>query len=71
MTQKRERLRGIIDIIPEEDIDRLYVMLSALIPDDVLTPEERKDVDESYTQILKGDYIDIDEYERKRNLQSH
>ena len=67
----KEELHRLVDELPESQLDTARVLLEELrggIDDDSLTSEELAEIEAGREAIRRGEYITLEEYERKRGL---
>lgn len=62
----RPELHKAVDLLPEIDVKRVLIMVSALIDDSAVSDAERLEIDEGFAQIANGDCISGSDYMKKR-----
>ena len=71
MQIERRMVHDIVDLVAESDIARVYAILNAFVSfdgDELLTDEQKKNMQEGFEQIERGEYITAEEYMKKRGL---
>lgn len=56
----RETLKGLIELIPEEDIDTIYNVVVRFIPEDVALPDEVAAIERANKSIAENGTIPHD-----------
>lgn len=56
----RETLKGLIELIPEEDIDTIYNVVVKFIPEDVALPDEVAAIERANKSIAENGTIPHD-----------
>jgi len=64
----RDRLRKLVDSLPDDLIAPAISLLSRLEDDDPLTPEESANLESAAEDRRLGRMVSIDDYERQRGL---
>ncbi|MGL4595427.1 MAG: hypothetical protein ACRCUY_11935 [Thermoguttaceae bacterium] len=64
----RPELHNAVDLLPEVDVKRVLIMVSALIDDSAVPDAEREEIDDGFAQIASGDCISGSDYMARRGL---
>ena len=71
MTVEREMIHDIVDLIPADEIAKVYAILNAYLShetEDVLTEHQEERMHEGFRQIIAKEYISASDYMEKRGL---
>jgi len=71
MVVERKMVHDIVDLMPENEIPKIYAILNAYMSfdiEDVLTSEQTQQMNEGFEQINRGDFVTAQDYLAKRGL---
>jgi len=71
MIVEREMIHDIVELIPEQDIAKIYAILNAYMSfdnEDTLTAEQELKMEKGFKQIAQGDCITANDYMIKRGF---
>ena len=67
-SDSRNRLRALVDSLPDEAVPQAISLLTHLEDDDPLTAAELANIESGEDDIRNGRMISMEEYERQRGL---
>lgn len=59
----KEILKGLIDMLDENDVDTIYKILIRFIPEDIPTGDEIEAIKQGRDEIANGDFEDLNSIE--------